>query len=78
MRVRQARDGPRTPLDTLTAYVGTGCVAARSTRRLGPSVRTPAYRLDRVHHRTGAGPAGPVQRHALRIADTAPASNQPP
>lgn len=51
--LEQARGGARPLLDTLTAYLDSGCVAAAAARRLSLSVRALTYRLDRIRALTG-------------------------
>ncbi|MFI8520957.1 PucR family transcriptional regulator [Streptomyces sp. NPDC085481] len=66
--LQQARGGAKPLLDTLTAYFDSGCVTAQAARRLALSVRAMTYRLDRIHHLTGADPGDPVQRYTLQTA----------
>lgn len=66
--LQQARGGPQPLIDTLTAYFGTGCVAAEAARRLSLSVRAMTYRLERIHKLTGADPSDPVHRYTLQTA----------
>lgn len=63
-----ARGGAQPLLDTLTAYFDCGCVAAEAARRLSLSVRALTYRLERIHHLTGADPADPAHRYMLQTA----------
>lgn len=63
-----ARGGPAPLLETLTAYFDSGCVAAEAARRLSLSVRALTYRLERIHHLTGANPADPAHRYMLQTA----------
>jgi len=63
-----ARGGAQPLLDTLTAYFDSGCVAAEAARRLSLSVRALTYRLERIHHLTGATPADPTHRYMLQTA----------
>ncbi|MFS4093393.1 PucR family transcriptional regulator [Streptomyces sp. AF1A] len=63
-----ARGGAGPLLETLTAYFDAGCVAAEAARRLSLSVRALTYRLDRIHHLTGANPADPAHRYMLQTA----------
>ncbi|MGQ4440566.1 helix-turn-helix domain-containing protein, partial [Streptomyces violaceoruber] len=55
-------------LETLTAYFDAGCVAAAAARRLSLSVRALTYRLERIHHLTGADPTDPAHRYMLQTA----------
>ncbi|MEU6659107.1 helix-turn-helix domain-containing protein [Streptomyces sp. NPDC046821] len=66
--MREARGGAQPLLDTLTAYFDSGCVAAEAARRLSLSVRALTYRLERIHHLTGANPSDPVHRYTLQTA----------
>lgn len=66
--LKEARGGAGPLLDTLAAYIDTGCVTAQAARRLSPNVRAMTYRLDRIHRLTGADPGDAVQRHTLRTA----------
>ncbi|MFG2387764.1 PucR family transcriptional regulator [Streptomyces lavendulae] len=66
--LRKARGGARPLLDTLTAYFDSGCVSTEAARRLSLSVRALTYRLDRIHTRTGADPADPLNRYTLQTA----------
>ncbi|MEN3584437.1 helix-turn-helix domain-containing protein [Streptomyces sp. ZYX-F-203] len=63
-----ARGGARPLLQTLTAYFGSGCVAAEAARRMSLSVRALTYRLERIHRLTGANPADPAHRYKLQTA----------
>ncbi|MFC9060829.1 PucR family transcriptional regulator [Streptomyces sp. NPDC057074] len=63
-----ARGGAGPLLETLTAYFDSGCVAAQAARRLSLSVRALTYRLERIHHLTGADPADPAHRYMLQTA----------
>jgi sugar diacid utilization regulator len=63
-----ARGGAQPLLDTLTVYFDSGCVAAEAARRLSLSVRAMTYRLERIHHLTGADPADPAHRYMLQTA----------
>ncbi|MFH8446903.1 PucR family transcriptional regulator [Streptomyces sp. NPDC018026] len=63
-----ARGGAAPLLATLTAYFDAGCVAAEAARRLSLSVRALTYRLERIHHLTGADPADPAHRYMLQTA----------
>ncbi|MEW2117369.1 helix-turn-helix domain-containing protein [Streptomyces sp. NPDC005474] len=66
--LRGARGGAQPLLDTLTAYFDSGCVSAEAARRLSLSVRAFTYRLERIHHLTGADPSDPVHRYTLQTA----------
>ncbi|WP_233273434.1 PucR family transcriptional regulator [Streptomyces broussonetiae] len=63
-----ARGGAGPLLETLTVYFDAGCVAAEAARRLSLSVRALTYRLERIHHLTGADPADPAHRYMLQTA----------
>jgi hypothetical protein len=63
-----ARGGPRTLLETLTAFFASGCLNTTTARRLGVSVRTVTYRLGRIRHLTGHDPTDPDQRYILQTA----------
>ncbi|MGW4298437.1 PucR family transcriptional regulator [Streptomyces sp. NPDC004376] len=63
-----ARGGARPLLETLTVYFESGCVAAEAARRLSLSVRAMTYRLERIHHLTGADPSDPTHRYMLQTA----------
>ncbi|MEU0677926.1 helix-turn-helix domain-containing protein [Streptomyces sp. NPDC006172] len=63
-----ARGGAQPLLETLTAYFDSGCVAAEAARRLSLSVRAMTYRLERIHHLTGANPSDPAHRYMLQTA----------
>ncbi|MFF6806382.1 helix-turn-helix domain-containing protein [Streptomyces sp. NPDC012616] len=63
--LERARGGAQPLLATLTAYFDSGCVAAAAARRLSLSVRALTYRLERVHHLTGADPG---HRYTLQTA----------
>ncbi|MCX4787803.1 helix-turn-helix domain-containing protein [Streptomyces sp. NBC_01221] len=64
----QARGGPKTSLDTLTAYFESGCNATETARRLSLSVRALTYRLERIHQLTGTNPTDPHHRYTLQTA----------
>jgi sugar diacid utilization regulator len=66
--LQQARGGAKPLLDTLHAYFGTGAVATAAAKRLHVSVRTVAYRLERIKALTGYDPADPAQRFTLHAA----------
>lgn len=66
--LEEARGGPGTLLETLTAYFASGCLRTVTARRLEVSVRTVTYRLTRVHQLTGHDPADPDQRYVLQTA----------
>ncbi|CAL9280127.1 MULTISPECIES: PucR family transcriptional regulator [Streptomyces] len=66
--LQKARGGARPLVETLTAYFDAGCVAAEAARRLGLSVRAFTYRLERIHHLTGAAPADSIHRYTLQTA----------
>jgi hypothetical protein len=66
--LEDARGGPRTLLETLTAYFASGCLNTTTARRLGLSVRTVTYRLTRIRQLTGHDPTDPDQRYILQTA----------
>lgn len=66
--LEQARGGPQSLLDTLTAYFASGCVNTATARRLGLSVRAITYRISRIRQLTGYDPADPDQRYTLQTA----------
>ncbi|OON77273.1 PucR family transcriptional regulator [Streptomyces tsukubensis] len=66
--LREARGGAGPLLETLSVYFDTGCVAARTARRLNLSVRALTYRLERIHQLTGADVNDAMSRYALQTA----------
>jgi hypothetical protein len=63
-----ARGGAAPLLATLSAYFGSGGVAAAAARDLHLSVRAVTYRLARVRELTGRDPAVPADALALQVA----------
>ncbi|MFF2039912.1 PucR family transcriptional regulator [Kitasatospora sp. NPDC058170] len=63
-----ARGGARPLLDTLAVQAETGYVNAEAARRLGLSVRTLGYRLERIRTLTGYDPAIALHRYTLETA----------
>jgi sugar diacid utilization regulator len=66
--LEDARGGPRTLLETLTAYFANGCQNTTTARRLAVSARTVTYRLTRIRQLTGHDPTDPDQRYILQTA----------
>lgn len=66
--LKRARSGAQPLLDTLTAYLDTGRVAAEAARRLSLGVRAMTYRLGAESPAAGAGPGDPVHRYTLQTA----------
>ncbi len=66
--LRQARGGAGPLVETLAAYVDSGCVATTAAARLHLSVRAVTYRLDRVRLLTGFDPLDPAHRYTLHTA----------
>ncbi|QPP10920.1 PucR family transcriptional regulator [Streptomyces bathyalis] len=64
----KARGGARPLLETLTECAAAGYVNAEAARRLGLSVRTLSYRLERIRTLTGYSPSEPLQRFTLEAA----------
>ncbi|MQY16496.1 hypothetical protein SRB5_66950 [Streptomyces sp. RB5] len=64
----QARGGAEPLLETLRVCAASGYVNAEAARRLGLSVRTLSYRLDRIKALTGHDPSEPLQRFTLETA----------
>nr|WP_240968395.1 helix-turn-helix domain-containing protein [Streptomyces sp. HNM0575] len=64
----KARGGAEPLLETLTVCAASGYVNAEAARRLGLSVRTLSYRLERIRTLTGYSPADPLQRFTLEAA----------
>lgn len=64
----KARGGAQPLLETLAVCAGAGYVNAEAARRLGLSVRTLSYRLERIHTLTGYTPNDPLQRFTLEAA----------
>ncbi|HEV7627614.1 MAG TPA: helix-turn-helix domain-containing protein, partial [Streptomyces sp.] len=64
----KARGGAQPLLQTLTACAAAGYVNAEAARRLGVSVRTLSYRLERIRTLTGYTPNSPLQRFTLEAA----------
>ncbi|QKW18184.1 helix-turn-helix domain-containing protein [Kitasatospora sp. NA04385] len=63
-----ARGGARPLLDTITAQAESGYVNAEAARRLGVSVRTLSYRLERIKSLTGYDPSQALHRYTLETA----------
>ncbi|AUY49499.1 helix-turn-helix domain-containing protein [Streptomyces sp. CB01881] len=63
-----ARGGARPLLDTIAVQAETGYVNAEAARRLGLSVRTLGYRLERIRALTGYDPADALHRYTLETA----------
>lgn len=64
----QARGGAQPLLQTLAECAGAGYVNAEAARRLGVSVRTLSYRLERIRTLTGYDPGDALQRYTLETA----------
>ncbi|MFC4493400.1 PucR family transcriptional regulator [Streptomyces ovatisporus] len=64
----KARGGAAPLLETLSVCAAAGYVNAEAARRLGLSVRTLSYRLERIRTLTGYSPAEPLQRFTLEAA----------
>ncbi|OEV28424.1 regulator [Streptomyces nanshensis] len=64
----EARGGAEPLLETLTVCSAAGYVNAEAARRLGLSVRTLSYRLERIRTLTGYSPNEPLQRFTLEAA----------
>lgn len=64
----QARGGAEPLVDTLTQCAAAGYVNAEAARRLGLSVRTLSYRLDRIRALTGYDPSDALHRYTLETA----------
>lgn len=64
----EARGGAGPLLETLAAYAAAGYVNAEAARRLGVSVRTLSYRLERIRTLTGYDPAESLHRYTLETA----------
>nr|WP_206441578.1 helix-turn-helix domain-containing protein [Streptomyces boncukensis] len=65
----QARGGARPLLETLEVCAAAGYVNAEAARRLGVSVRTLSYRLERIRALTGYDPGDALQRFTLETAE---------
>ncbi|MFC7220118.1 PucR family transcriptional regulator [Streptomyces polyrhachis] len=63
-----ARGGAEPLVETLRVYADAGYVNAEAARRLGLSVRTLSYRLDRIKALTGYSPTDPLHRFTLETA----------
>ncbi|WP_406204267.1 helix-turn-helix domain-containing protein [Kitasatospora sp. NBC_01560] len=63
-----ARGGARPLLETLAVQAEAGYVNAEAARRLGLSVRTLGYRLERIRTLTGYDPADALHRYTLETA----------
>jgi DNA-binding PucR family transcriptional regulator len=64
----QARGGAKPLLETLTECATAGYVNAEAARRLGVSVRTLSYRLDRIRVLTGYDTGDALHRYTLETA----------
>lgn len=64
----KARGGAEPLLETLAECAASGYVNAEAARRLGLSVRTLSYRLERIRILTGYSPNEPLQRFTLEAA----------
>ncbi|UGY91502.1 PucR family transcriptional regulator [Streptomyces gobiensis] len=64
----QARGGAEPLLRTLAECAAAGYVNAEAARRLGVSVRTLSYRLERIRTLTGYDPGDALQRYTLETA----------
>lgn len=65
----RARGGAVPLLKTIEECAAAGYVNAEAARRLGVSVRTLSYRLERIRALTGYDPADAVQRFSLETAE---------
>ncbi|MFG3258099.1 PucR family transcriptional regulator [Streptomyces sp. NPDC048172] len=65
----RARGGARPLLETLEVCAAAGYVNAEAARRLGVSVRTLSYRLERIRTLTGYDPGDALQRFTLETAE---------
>ncbi|MFC5886165.1 helix-turn-helix domain-containing protein [Kitasatospora sp. CM 4170] len=63
-----ARGGAQPLLDTIAVQAEAAYVNAEAARRLGVSVRTLGYRLERIHALTGYDPADALHRFTLETA----------
>ncbi|MET9401115.1 helix-turn-helix domain-containing protein [Kitasatospora sp. NPDC002965] len=63
-----ARGGARPLLETITVQAEAGYVNAETARRLGVSVRTLGYRLERIRTLTGYDPSDALHRYTLETA----------
>jgi DNA-binding PucR family transcriptional regulator len=64
----QARGGAEPLLETLSECAAAGYVNAEAARRLGVSVRTLSYRLERIRSLTGYDPSDSLHRYTLETA----------
>ncbi|MFJ3215715.1 PucR family transcriptional regulator [Kitasatospora sp. NPDC086801] len=64
----EARGGARPLLDTIVVQAEAAYVNAEAARRLGLSVRTLGYRLERIKALTGYDPSDALQRFTLETA----------
>ncbi|MEV6110653.1 helix-turn-helix domain-containing protein [Streptomyces sp. NPDC051940] len=64
----QARGGAEPLLETLQVCAASGYVNAEAARRLGLSVRTLTYRLERIRILTGYDPGDALHRYTLETA----------
>ncbi|WP_405803753.1 PucR family transcriptional regulator [Streptomyces sp. NBC_01187] len=65
----QARGGAKPLLRTIEVCAAAGYVNAEAARRLGVSVRTLSYRLERIKALTGYDPGDALQRFSLETAE---------
>lgn len=65
----RARGGAGPLLETLEVCAAAGYVNAEAARRLGVSVRTLSYRLERIRTLTGYDPGDALQRFTLETAE---------
>jgi sugar diacid utilization regulator len=63
-----ARGGAEPLVETLGQCAASGYVNAEAARRLGVSVRTLSYRLERIRTLTGYDPSDPLHRYTLETA----------
>jgi DNA-binding PucR family transcriptional regulator len=64
----EARGGAEPLVETLTECAAAGYVNAEAARRLGVSVRTLSYRLERIRTLTGYDPGDSLHRYTLETA----------
>ncbi|MDT0377729.1 helix-turn-helix domain-containing protein [Streptomyces sp. DSM 42041] len=64
----EARGGAEPLLETLSECAAAGYVNAEAARRLGVSVRTLSYRLERIRSLTGYDPGDALHRYTLETA----------
>ncbi|MFD0258942.1 PucR family transcriptional regulator [Kitasatospora indigofera] len=66
--LQEARGGAQSLLATIAVHAEAGYVNAEAARRLGLSVRTLSYRLERIKALTGYDPADALHRYTLETA----------